>query len=139
MCDFQISGLMIRLQMMESVQINNNSVSNSANAEPDKKRSKYENNVQKYTVMDAVDLVLDKYLSLPEDLRVTFDLCMRQNLYHAVKKWRQSICDGEHVGKLVAASDTQISRISSLSPKSKKSRKSVKHNNKCFIEEKLKR
>ena len=55
------------------------------------------------------------------------------------KKQQQSICDGEHAGKLVAASDTQMSSISSLSPKSKKSRKSIKYNNKVFIEEKLKR
>ena len=86
-----------------------------------------------------MDFVVDKHLSVPEALRVTFDICTRQKLYHAVKKRRQNIHDGEHAGKLVAACDTKISSISSLSLKSKKSCKSVKQNNECYIEEKLKR
>ena len=85
-----------------------------------------------------MDLVVDKHLSVPEALRVTFDVCTRQNLCHAVKKRRQIIQDGEHAGKLVAGSDTQMSSISSLSPKTKKSCKSVKHRNECVIEEKQK-
>ena len=137
--DFRVDILTLDDRISSDGAVNKNSVSNSANAEPNKKTSKYEKNVQKHIVKDAVDLVLDKHLSVPGALIATFVVCTRQNLYRAVKKRRQSIRDGEHAGKLVVASDTQMSSISSLSQKSKKSRKSVKRNNKVFIEEKLKR
>ena len=82
--DFRVDNLTSEDRISSDKAVNKNSYSNSQNPEASKKRSRYSYNVQKYIVKDTVDLVVDKHLFVPEALRVTFDVCIRQNLYHAV-------------------------------------------------------
>ena len=92
----------------------------------------------KYTVQDAVDLVVNKGLSAPESLRVTYNVCTRQNLYQLVKKRKEQNKNGVHAGKVVGASDTNISSVSSsVSPRQQ--RKTIIQTNQDRIEAKQKK
>ena len=109
----------------------------------DNTTKKFKKNNKKYTIENAVDLVIKNKLTVPEALRVTLDVCTRQYLYRAVKKRKKEIVEGEHAGKVIGAVDTRISSISSsLSPQlsvMKKSRKSTAETNERHIEEKRSR
>ena len=111
----------------------NNNLSNLANNVSTDNTSK--KNKCKYSVNDAVDLVIHNQLSVSEALRVTFGVCSRQHLYMSVKKRKKEIMCGENAGKVIGTMETRASSVSSsLSPPDmKKSRNSVLKSNESLI------